>query len=60
MALLLLAFGAVGHMVLWMALINRCHGLGIRRCWINLMTVACLAALAFAPVAVAAALLIRE
>ena len=29
MALVLLAFGAVGHVVLWVALVNRVHALGI-------------------------------
>ncbi|MFO0787914.1 MAG: metallophosphoesterase [Pirellulales bacterium] len=56
MALILLALGAVGHMVLWVALINRVHAIGIRRRWVNLMTIAFVAALAFAPLAVAAAL----
>lgn len=56
MALVLLAFGAVGHVVLWVALINRAHALGIARQWVNLLTLLCLAALATAPIAVLAAL----
>lgn len=59
MSLILLALGAVGHMVLWVALINRAHALGIHRRWVNLMTLLCLAALAFVPVAVAAAILVQ-
>jgi uncharacterized protein len=56
MALTLLIVGAVGHVILWVALINRAHAVGIARRWVNLMTLACLAALAAAPVAVLVAL----
>ena len=56
MALLLLALGAVGHMVLWVAIINRVHGLGIKRFWVKLITVECLAAFVLAPVAVGTAI----
>lgn len=56
MALFLLALGAIGHMVLWVAIINRVHALGIARFWIKLMTAGFVAALAFAPVLVAGAL----
>jgi predicted MPP superfamily phosphohydrolase len=56
MALTLLIVGAVGHVVLWVALINRAHALGLPRRWVNLLTLLCLAALAVAPLAVLAAL----
>ena len=59
MALALLAFGALGHMVLWVALINRVHALGIARHWVKLMTLVFLAMLAFAPLAVLAALFMQ-
>ncbi|HEX4414908.1 MAG TPA: metallophosphoesterase [Lacipirellulaceae bacterium] len=50
MALLLLAAGAVGHTVMWVALINRVHAFGIARRWVNLATLGFLAALVFGPV----------
>jgi predicted MPP superfamily phosphohydrolase len=56
MALTLLIVGAVGHVVLWVALINRAHALGVARRWVNLMTLACLAAMGIAPLGVLAAL----
>lgn len=56
MALFLLALGAIGHMVLWVAIINRVHSLGIARFWIKFMTAGFVAALAFAPLLVAGAL----
>jgi uncharacterized protein len=59
MAFFILALGAVGHMVLWVALINRVHALGIARRWVNLMTLVFLFMLAFVPVAVAAALVVQ-
>ena len=34
----LLILGAVGHVMLWVALVNRAHGLGIKRRWVDLMT----------------------
>lgn len=55
MAFILLAFGAIGHMVLWVAIINRVHSLGIARFWIKSFTAGFVAALAFAPLAVTAA-----
>lgn len=55
----LLILGAVGHMVLWMALINRVHAIGVPRRWINAMTLMFLAVLVFAPLAVAAALYVH-
>jgi len=59
MAQLVLALGAIGHMVLWVALINRVHALGIARRWVNLMTLLFVALLAFVPVAVVAALAVQ-
>jgi uncharacterized protein len=56
MAITLLIVGAVGHVVLWVALINRAHALGVARRWVNLMTLACLAAMGIAPLGVLAAL----
>lgn len=56
MAPLLLTLGAVGHMVLWVTLINRVHAVGIHRRWVNLMTILFVAILAFAPLTVAAAI----
>ncbi len=56
MAYFLLALGAIGHMVLWVAIINRVHSLGMARFWIKLFTAGFVAALAFAPVAVASIL----
>jgi predicted MPP superfamily phosphohydrolase len=46
-------------MVLWVALINRSHALGIHRRWVNLITVLCVAAIMFVPLGVAAALLVQ-
>jgi predicted MPP superfamily phosphohydrolase len=59
MKILLLLLGAIGHMVLWVALINRAHAFGIPRRWVNLLTIFFLAMLCFAPIAVAAALYFR-
>ncbi len=56
MAVLLLMLGAIGHMVLWVALINRSHAIGIPRRWINTLTLLFLAAFVFLPLAVAATL----
>jgi hypothetical protein len=50
----LLAMAAIGHVVFWTALVNRSHGLGIDRRWINLATAGCGVMLAGAPLAVAA------
>lgn len=53
MALILLALAAVGHMVLWVALINRIHAVGIRRLWIDSLTLVFLGAIIIAPLAIA-------
>jgi uncharacterized protein len=60
MALPLLILGAIGHMVLWVALINRVHAFGVARRWVNAMTLLFLAFLVLAPVAIAAALYFRS
>ena len=50
----LLALAAIGHVVFWTAMVNRTHGLGIDRRWVDLMTALCGVMLAAAPLAVAA------
>src|SRR4051812_37908520 len=55
-ACLILALGAAGHVVLWVALVNRTHALGIRRRWIDLITVICGIMLAALPPLIAAVL----
>jgi predicted MPP superfamily phosphohydrolase len=57
MDFLLLTLGAVGHVVLWVALVNRSHGLGISRRWVNLITLACIFLFAAMPLVVAAAII---
>ncbi len=59
MEILLLLLGAIGHMVLWVALINRVHAFGIPRRWVNWLTVFFLAMLCFAPIVVSTALYFR-
>jgi predicted MPP superfamily phosphohydrolase len=54
MIYLLLALAAVGHVVFWAALVNRLHGLGIDRRWIDAATAACGLAMAAVPLAIAA------
>jgi len=49
----LLAIAAIGHVILWTALINRLHGLGWNRRWIDAATAGCGLWLAAAPVAIA-------
>jgi len=49
---IILTLGAIGHVILWVALINRTHGLGIARRWVNLITWACLAMCALMPLVV--------
>jgi predicted MPP superfamily phosphohydrolase len=55
--ILILVLGAAGHLILWVALVNRAHALGIRRRWVNLMTLSCIIMFAVMPVAILAALL---
>src|SRR6188472_3315264 len=56
MALAILILGAIGHLILWIALINRSHALGIKRIWVDLLTLLCVAALPLLPIAVLAAI----
>jgi predicted MPP superfamily phosphohydrolase len=49
MAYVLLALGAVGHVVFWAALVNRIHALGIKRLWVDLLTLMCGVCLALLP-----------
>lgn len=53
----LLALGALGHTILWVALVNRIHGLGIERRWVDFMTFGCCVALVALPPAVGLAVL---
>jgi predicted MPP superfamily phosphohydrolase len=53
-ALLILA--AVGHVIFWVALVNRVHALGIKRFWVKLATVGCGVALVAIPLAIATVL----
>jgi len=55
----LLALGFLGHTILWVALVNRMHGLGIERRWVDLMTVFCCLWLVGMPLAVGLAILPR-
>jgi predicted MPP superfamily phosphohydrolase len=56
MVFALLAVAAIGHMVLWVALVNRVHGLGIKRFWIKFLTLVGVLAFAVIPPAIAALL----
>jgi hypothetical protein len=56
MFLALLLLGAFGHTILWVALVNRAHGLGIRRRWVDTLTALCCGLFVAIPIAVAAAL----
>src|SRR5215218_10319074 len=55
-ACVILALGALGHIVLWVALVNRTHALGIKRLWVDLITLVCGIMLAALPLLVAAIL----
>ena len=54
MIYLLLAIAAIGHVILWTALVNRLHGLGIHRRSIDLATGLCGLMLLAVPIAFAA------
>jgi len=54
MIYLLLAAAFLGHVIFWASLVNRVHGLGIERRWIDLATISCGAAMGGIPLAVAA------
>jgi predicted MPP superfamily phosphohydrolase len=56
MFLALLILAAVGHVILWVALVNRVHALGIKRFWVKLATVVCGVALVAIPLAIATVL----
>lgn len=53
MIYLLLAAALLGHVIFWASLVNRLHGLGIDRRWIDLATMTCGAALGGIPLVVA-------
>ena len=55
-ACVILALGAIGHVVLWVAVVNRTHALGIQRHWIDLITAICGVMVAVLPLVVAAIL----
>ncbi len=57
MHLVILLLAAIGHAILWVALVNRAHALGVRRRWVDLMTLLCVIMFAVMPVVVLAALL---
>jgi predicted MPP superfamily phosphohydrolase len=54
---ILLAVAAIGHAVLWVALVNRAHGLGIKRRWVTLITLAFIAMFGIMPLIVLVALI---
>lgn len=41
MNFVLLTLGAIGHVIFWVALVNRTHGLGIARRHVDALTIAC-------------------
>ena len=49
---LLIAVGLVGHVILWTALVNRIHGLGVARWIVDILTYACGVALLAIPAAI--------
>lgn len=53
-ACVILTLGAAGHVVLWVALVNRIHALGIHRAWVDLLTLLCGIMLAGLPLGIAA------
>jgi predicted MPP superfamily phosphohydrolase len=55
MALALLALGAVGHVTLWVSLVSRFHALGVKRIWVDLLTILCGLMLVGMPVLIASA-----
>jgi uncharacterized protein len=52
MIVALVILAAVGHVIFWVALVNRVHALGIRRVWVKLATIGCGVALAAIPLAI--------
>jgi hypothetical protein len=53
--IIVLILAAIGHTVLWVALVNRAHALGINRRWVHWLTLACIAMFGVMPLAVLAA-----
>ena len=51
-AIVLISVGLVGHVILWTALVNRIHGLGISRRIVDSLTLACGFALLVIPIAI--------
>jgi predicted MPP superfamily phosphohydrolase len=49
----LVILAAIGHVILWVAFVNRLHAVSIARVWIDSLTGVCAAALVAIPVAVA-------
>jgi predicted MPP superfamily phosphohydrolase len=49
----ILVLAALGHVIVWVALVNRVHALGIRRIWVKLATLGCGVALAAIPIGIA-------
>ncbi|MEX0613262.1 MAG: metallophosphoesterase [Pirellulales bacterium] len=56
MHLAILILGALGHVILWVGLVNRAHGLGIQRRWVNALSVLCCILFAGVPIAAAVAI----
>ncbi|MGD9636108.1 MAG: metallophosphoesterase [Pirellulales bacterium] len=53
MIYLLLILAVLGHVVFWASIVNRLHGLGIKRHWIDLATIACGTAMGGIPLVIA-------
>jgi predicted MPP superfamily phosphohydrolase len=53
MLAILLTLAAIGHVILWVAFVNRLHAVGIWRMWIHVLTAFCGAALVGAPLGIA-------
>lgn len=51
--IILLALGCVGHVILWASVVNRVHGMAMRRLWINAGTILSGVAMVVGPLAVA-------
>jgi uncharacterized protein len=56
MYLAILILGALGHVILWVGLVNRVHGLGIARRWVKAFTAVSVALCFGLPVAIGAAI----
>jgi predicted MPP superfamily phosphohydrolase len=54
-ALIVLILGAIGHVVLWVALVNRSHAVGVRRRWVDAFTAFCGVMLVSMPLLIGAA-----